>query len=141
MSNHPESKLQQACITWFRYQYPKLLLFAIPNGGYRRKTEAAIMKGEGVLEGVSDLFLACSDDICYHGLFIEMKYGKNKLSKNQAQFLLNATKNNYAIAVCYSFDEFKTVIDSYLSSLKAYEDHRDLLLETIKKILTHGCDR
>ena len=32
-----ESKIQQACVRWFRLQYPKYAgnLFSVPNGGYR----------------------------------------------------------------------------------------------------------
>jgi hypothetical protein len=32
-------------------------LFAVPNGGYRTKTTAALMKAEGQLSGVADLIL------------------------------------------------------------------------------------
>lgn len=43
---HPESDLQANCIKWFRYQYPalKLLLFAVPNGSKRTKSQQAILK-------------------------------------------------------------------------------------------------
>lgn len=46
---HEESRIQQACIKWFRLQYPKLALnlFAVPNGGARKRIEGAIMKAEG----------------------------------------------------------------------------------------------
>ena len=56
---HEESALQRACVAWFRAQYPAhaLVLFAVPNGGARSRTEAAIMKGEGVTAGVADLIL------------------------------------------------------------------------------------
>lgn len=47
------------CVGWFRLQYPAVgkLLFAVPNGGARSRTEAAIMKAEGVTAGVTDLIL------------------------------------------------------------------------------------
>ena len=56
---HKESGLQKACVKWFRAQYPEhaLMLFAVPNGGARSRTEGAIMKGEGVTAGVADLIL------------------------------------------------------------------------------------
>ena len=48
---HEESRLQQNCVKWFRYQYPepKYLIYANANGGARSRIEAMIMKGEGVL--------------------------------------------------------------------------------------------
>ena len=56
---HIESRLQIACVRWFRMQYPqyKLMLFSVPNGGKRTLMEAIIMKNEGVVAGVSDLIL------------------------------------------------------------------------------------
>lgn len=48
--------MQRMCVGWFRFQYPAVgkLLFAVPNGGARSRTEAAIMKAEGVTAGVTD---------------------------------------------------------------------------------------
>lgn len=111
---HPESDLQQACVRWFRLQYPRLsgCLFAIPNGGGRSKIEAAIMKGEGVTPGVSDLFLMIPSDGC-HGMFIEMKAGKGRLSEAQDKFLDLADDKGYAVAVCYSLDEFMKAVEGY----------------------------
>lgn len=43
---HIESNIQKAFVTWFRLQYPEyaLNLTSVPNGGARRRKEAAIMK-------------------------------------------------------------------------------------------------
>lgn len=55
---HHEHNLQTACVRWFRYQYPKDIILAVPNGGSRdNKKEAARLKAEGVLAGVSDLII------------------------------------------------------------------------------------
>ena len=73
---HIESEIQQQCVQWFRAQYARLSLnlFAVGNGGARNAREAAIMKGEGVTAGVSDLILlAPSAAGDFHGLCIEMK--------------------------------------------------------------------
>lgn len=110
-----EHNLQTGCVTWFRLQYPKLadLLFAIPNGGLRNKVVAQKLKDEGVLPGVSDLLLAVPMH-GYHGFFIEMKYGNNKLTKSQAEFLQNVSDFEYFTAVCYTFESFKAEIERYL---------------------------
>lgn len=129
-----EHKLQVECVKWFRYAYPQYrdLLFAIPNGGLRNKKVAKKLKAEGVVPGVPDLFLAVSksyripislgrfidvpnnDDTNYHGLFIEMKVNPNKLTENQKRVIPKLESQNYACEVCYSFDEFKEIIESYL---------------------------
>jgi hypothetical protein len=112
-SRHLESKLQQSCVTWFRLQYPKYILFAIPNGGKRSKVEAKIMNGEGVLAGVADLFLMCPRK-GYCGLFIEMKYGEGKQSDNQELFEINAEAFGYKYVIADSFDRFRIEINNYL---------------------------
>jgi hypothetical protein len=114
--NHHESRLQQSCVKWFRLQYPrfKKLLFAVPNGGGRRYTEAKILIGEGVVPGVSDLILAVPKKE-FHALFIEMKAGKNKLSEQQEDFKKEVEKHNYKHITCYSFDEFEREINFYLA--------------------------
>ena len=66
---HEESKIQQAVVRWFRLQYPKYIIAAVPNGGYRNSKEAAIMQREGVLAGFSDLIVIAQRNV----LFLEMK--------------------------------------------------------------------
>jgi hypothetical protein len=126
ISAHPESGLQISCITWFRLQYPRHVIFAIPNGGKRAKKtfqtkngtkqvplEAKIMKSEGVLAGVSDLFLMCpGKGFC--GLFIEMKYDKGTQSPSQKVFEKNALKYGYKYVVCNSLEGFMRIVNDYL---------------------------
>ena len=89
-----ESKLQQACVRWFRYQYPGILIFAIPNGGQRNKVTASILKAEGVLAGVPDLFIATPNGT-HSGLFIEMKFGSNKPTLLQHQTMGKLLNSGY----------------------------------------------
>ncbi len=110
--NHKESKLQQNCVKWFRYQYPDLVLFAIPNGGRRGKIEASIMKGEGVLAGVADLFLMCRNET-FNGLFIEMKVGKGKQSDSQIDFENKALKHGYQYSIARDVESFIDAVESY----------------------------
>jgi hypothetical protein len=110
---HEESTLQIGCVRWFRYQYPKLTLFAIPNGGNRNLVTASIMKREGVLAGVADLFLAYPSK-GFHGLWIEMKTTKGRQSPEQKQFQFLMECNGYEYVVCHSFDEFRSEIEKYI---------------------------
>lgn len=114
-SKFPESRLQQACVAWFRSTYPQhhWLLFAIPNGGFRNKVTAKYIQAEGALSGVWDLFLSIPMN-GQHGLYIEMKIKPNKLTDNQAKFMYVVAFKGYATAVCYTEEEFKTAIIDYL---------------------------
>lgn len=53
-SEHVE---QRNFVLWFRRQFPGVRIFAIPNGGFRGKTQAGKLKAEGVSRGVPDLFV------------------------------------------------------------------------------------
>lgn len=81
-----EATEQQAVIRWAGYmsgRYPELeLLYHIPNGGSRNKIEAANLKQQGVKSGVPDLCLPVGKGK-YNGLYIEMKFGRNKPTKNR----------------------------------------------------------
>lgn len=112
---HPESRLQTACLKWFRLQYPKELIYAIPNGGRRSAIEAAIMAGEGVTPGVPDLFLA-RPRFGKAGLFIEMKTPKGRLTDRQRQIQQALIYRDYAVVTCRSFDEFRAAVESYLNN-------------------------
>lgn len=113
---HPESQLQQACVKWFRLQYPKYekLLYAIPNGGARSKITAAILKGEGVVSGIPDLKLAVPRKE-YHGLYIEMKIKGNYPEDNQKEVIALLKQQGYMVEICYTIDEFMKIVNGYLS--------------------------
>jgi hypothetical protein len=108
-----ESKLQSSCVKYFRYNYRDLVLYSIPNGGLRERRNASILKREGVLPGVPDLFLAHASN-GYYGLYIELKVGKNRLTDHQRRVIEKLEKENYKVAVCYTLDDFITAIREYL---------------------------
>lgn len=110
-----ESKLQIACVRWFRYAHPKFsnLLFAIPNGGFRTKSEAARLKSEGVVPGVPDLFLSVPNSR-YHGFYIEMKFGKNTMTDSQKAFRQSCIKEGFKHIECRTFEGFRQQINNYL---------------------------
>jgi len=115
--SHEESNLQQQCVTWFRLVHPELVLFAIPNAAKRGKALASIMKREGMLAGVADLFLMCPSKE-KHGLFIEMKTEDGKQTDTQKAFAWNSRSKGYAYELCRSFDEFRDIITKYLKQFE-----------------------
>lgn len=91
-------------------------VFAIPNGGKRNKKEAYFMKLSGTKAGVPDLMFPVAQH-GYHGLFIEMKAGRNKTTPNQDEWLDLLAKNGYCVRVCYGFDEARSIIDWYFEEV------------------------
>ncbi len=110
-----ESRIQQASVRWFRLQYPKYagLLYAIPNGGYRNAVTGAILKAEGALAGVADLFLSVPNRY-HHGFYIEMKKPKGRQQESQKVFQKAVEAQGYKYALCYSLDEFMQLVNDYL---------------------------
>ena len=84
----------------------------IPNEGKRSLSYAARMKRMGLRSGFPDLFVPLARG-GYHGLFIEMKYGKNKTTKEQEEWLERLSAEGYACAVCYNAAEAIKTIESY----------------------------
>ena len=113
-----EANEQEALFRWAwfaRGTHPELdLLYHIPNGGSRNRIEAANLKRQGVKAGVPDLCLPVARER-YHGLYIEMKYGKNKPSGEQNKWLDALSKQGYAVAVCYGWESAQKVITKYLN--------------------------
>ena len=89
----------------------------IPNEGKRSLSYAAKMKRMGLRKGFPDLFVTRARG-GYHGLFIEMKYGKNKTTKEQKDWLSLLSAEGYACAVCYDASEAIKVIDMYCKNKK-----------------------
>lgn len=110
---HLESSLQIHCVKWFRYEHPDMVLFSIPNGGKRSAITAKIMKAEGQMSGVADLFLMYPHH-GYHGLWIEMKVGKGKQSESQVYFQQRAELFGYKYTIARTFEEFITIVTDYL---------------------------
>lgn len=114
----PERAMQVNLFTWAKMAAgaePRLkLLFAVPNGGKRDYVTAARMQAEGVKPGVPDVFLPVPAG-GYHGMWIELKAGKNKPSEAQSVWLNLLRAHGYAVYVVW--DEWvmaKDLIEAYL---------------------------
>lgn len=73
-----EHEEQREFIKEFRRGYPGVLIFAVPNGGYRGKVQAGKLKAEGVTRGIPDMYIP------EWRLWVEMKRQKGGvLSQDQ----------------------------------------------------------
>ena len=109
-----EHDLQVQCVNWFRATYPELLIFAIPNGGYRAITTASAMRAEGQTAGVPDLCVPVPRGE-YAALYIEMKNGKaGRLSDNQKQMSKKLLLLGNKVVVCRTMNDFMEEVQKYL---------------------------
>jgi hypothetical protein len=102
---------------WARLQtkaMPDLaLLFAIPNGGKRHIGVARKLKAEGATAGIPDLFMASARN-GYHGLFIELKTEKGRVSEPQKYWIRLLAAQGFKVEVCYGWDAARVVLIEYL---------------------------
>lgn len=114
-----EETEQMILIDWCNINtciYPELkLMYHIPNGGKRGKSEGARLKRAGVKKGVPDLCLPVPRRN-YHGLYIEMKYGNGRTSKEQKEWINKLNEQGYYAVVCNGFEEAKDTIERYINS-------------------------
>jgi len=96
-----ESRIQQSIISYHRLQYPRVPIFAIPNGGARSPITGAILKAEGVMRGVADLFVMCNG-----GIFVEVKTEAGRQSPEQKHFQSLCAERGFAYFVCRSVTDY-----------------------------------
>ena len=113
-----EDEEQIQVVKWAEMQmgrWPALQwLYHIPNGGKRRRIEAARFKAMGVKAGVPDLCLPVPKG-GYHGLYIEMKRQEGgKLSKDQREWIEGLDKNGYCVSRCDGWEQAVAVLEGYL---------------------------
>lgn len=98
---------------WNMNRFPELKwLHHVPNGGSRNRLEAVKLKQMGVKAGVSDLCLPYPKGI-YCGLYIEMKFGSNRQTDSQKEFLKDMAAAGHYVATCYSAETAVSVIEEY----------------------------
>lgn len=135
-----EENIQIAFFEWTKWQegrYPELkLMHHIPNGGKRNKAEAAIFKAMGVKSGVPDIFLPAPKGV-YHGLYIELKSGTGKPSKNQEEFINSLHTAGYFVCVCDNLDSLIKTVQRYLNLPKVNLTY--LLLDKFGELTADTC--
>jgi hypothetical protein len=114
--NQPERQERMAFMDWVRFNpHVRYHLIAIPNEGKRNIISAVNLKRMGMIAGVPDYFLMIPTKQ-YHGLWLEFKAGKNKLTQSQEAFFATAKHQGYECTVVYSAKEAIDEIKRYLKS-------------------------
>ena len=70
------------------------------------------IKAEGGLAGVPDIMIASANGV-YHGMFIEMKHGKNKPTESQEKVMAQLKAEGYKVEVCYSWADAADAVSAY----------------------------
>ncbi len=114
--HYTEASEQMMLVSWMSLKYPKIsnLLVHIPNGVYSSVRTGARMKRLGLRAGVPDLVVFCARH-GFHGLFIEMKSEKGRLTKTQIEYHKLLEEQGYLVKTARGFDEAKEIIESYLA--------------------------
>ncbi len=113
----PETAEHINVVNWFNYQYPQFSddLHHFANERRCSIQQGRLLKRMGVKRGVADFFLAlpCGN---YHGLWIELKVKKGKLSPEQTNFIQRKNERGYLAIAVWGFDAAKELISTYLDS-------------------------
>lgn len=120
MGDLTESQEQQLLFEWAALavgRWPELaLMYHIPNGGSRSKSEAGRFRAEGVKAGVPDICLPVARG-GYHGLYIELKRVKGgRVSTAQQGWIAALRDQGYYACVCKGWDDAAGVIKKYLEN-------------------------
>lgn len=101
------------------------LMFAVPNGGKRDYVTAARMKAEGVKAGVPDVFLPVARG-GYHGLWLELKAGKNTVSPDQLAWHNALAMQGYRVeTVRDDWQAAQRIIEGYLLNREAAKQAKE----------------
>lgn len=119
MTRHVESHMQRMCVGWFRLQYPAVgkLLFAVPNGGARSRTEAADNESGGRNRRRYRPYPGLLGRGGFNALCIEMKTTDrhSALSDAQIEWRSLAITNGSRHVVCRTLEEFQSEIRWYMA--------------------------
>lgn len=119
--NNEEFKMQVALFKWARVavrNYPGLdLLSSSLNGVWLTDAQAAKAKAAGMLAGEHDVKLPVPRG-GYVGLSIELKYGKNKPTKEQNWYGDRLTEEGWLVGYCWDWLKAANLIVAYLSGKK-----------------------
>lgn len=91
----------------------KDFVYAVPNGGYRSKRTASVLKAEGVKSGIPDLHCFVAMDP-YHSLYIEMKTQTGDLSESQKAVIPMLRGEGHKVVICRSVEQAVNEVLKYL---------------------------
>lgn len=113
--NRPEQIDHINTVNWFKHDFPELEedFHHFANERKCSRMQGALLKRMGVKKGVADFFLAFPQNgKC--GLWIELKVGDGRPSKEQKAFLARKAQRGYECACVWGTDAARETIKAYL---------------------------
>ena len=99
-----EARIQASVVEWIRWCSPQCVVFAIPNGGLRSKSEAARLKWCGVLAGIPDLAVLAPVGRVF---FLEVKTPDGRLSLDQREMFDRLVVLGHDAAIVRSIEDVR----------------------------------
>jgi len=111
----PEKVEHINVVNWFAFHFPELEDDFHHFANERRCSvqEGRMLKRMGVKKGVADFFLAFPVN-GYAGLWLELKVGKNKPTKEQTAFAERKISRGYQFAFVWGREAAQEMIKAYL---------------------------
>jgi hypothetical protein len=105
-----EQEIQRAIFQHLKRRgAPDVYVFAVPNGGYRRPVEAAIMKGLGVTPGVPDIIAIHNGKV----FALELKTEAGRPTDAQLAAIEAIRRAGGFAAVCHGLDRALRCLESW----------------------------
>jgi hypothetical protein len=103
-------------VNWFKHHYPELDddFHHFANERKCSVIQGALLKRMGVKRGVADFFLALPLN-GKAGLWVELKVGKNKPTKEQQAFLERKAQRGYEAVCVWGTKAAREAISAYLN--------------------------
>lgn len=119
MPEYREHQIQSGFVDWMRLKANANPIYemgySIPNGAHLARGFATmkILKAQGLVAGVPDYFFAYPSS-GYHGLYLEFKDGKNKLTTEQQMWFKRLNSVGYLCREVRSIESGIEVIEEYV---------------------------
>lgn len=112
----PEDSLQILVMDYIFYKHNAIWDDTYHFAGERRCSPlyGHILKRKGVKAGVADIFI-CVPRGTFHGLWMELKCGKNKPTESQKSFLSRMTLRGYLCGCLVGFEASIAFLEAYLA--------------------------
>jgi len=107
-----EETIMQIKVYEFVKQNTDLPFYHFPLEGKRNPMYAKILKRQGMIPGVSDIFLPRGNAF-HKGVWIELKTLAGKISPAQTVFMNQMIDEGYLARVCYSAEEAIQLIKDF----------------------------
>lgn len=113
-----ENAIQAAFFKWcglMERQHPELrLIHAIPNGAHKSAVSRMVFKLTGLKAGVPDVCFPVPRGR-YHGMYLEFKSAKGRISPEQQEWLDDLTAQGYLCLVVRDWEKASHQVLDYLS--------------------------